>query len=132
MKRSTAWKCGGASIGSTCCGSTGAGRIGLGEIGGRSSQRTYALSRIRPQCVRGLLSHHDSDPLQQRPISVSVAPARAGVSRWGGSCTPSGCRNPPENFGNIGDYEEKNAVFVGHVLPGYGKIPALLPTIPEA
>ena len=33
--------------------------------GGRSSRRTYALSRIRPRCVRGLLSHNDSDPLQE-------------------------------------------------------------------
>ena len=42
----------------------------IGGIGAKRSRRTYALSRIHPQCVRGLLSHNDSDLLQQRIISV--------------------------------------------------------------
>ena len=62
MKRSQGWKSGGRSTGSICCGSTGAGRI---SIGGKRSRRTCVLSRIRPPCVRGLLSHNDSDPLQR-------------------------------------------------------------------
>ena len=55
----------GPTTGSTCCGSTGTGRIATGGIGDRSSQRTYALSPIHRQYVRGLLSHNDNDPLQQ-------------------------------------------------------------------
>src|SRR5215471_16652845 len=70
MKRSRAWKSGGPGPGSICYGSTGAGRIGIGGIGGGSSQRTYALSGIHPRCVRGLLSHNDNDPLQQRLLCV--------------------------------------------------------------
>ena len=50
--------------GSTCCGTTDAGRIAIGGIGAKRSRRNYALSRIRLRCVRGLLSHNDSDPLQ--------------------------------------------------------------------
>jgi redox-sensitive bicupin YhaK (pirin superfamily) len=38
-----------------------------GGIGGKNSRQTYALSRIRPRCVRGLLSHNDSDPLHFAP-----------------------------------------------------------------
>src|SRR5919202_5931493 len=72
MKRSMAWKSGVPTTGSTCCGSTGAGRIAIGGMGARSFRRTYALSRIRPRCVRGLLSHNDNDPLQQISFMVSV------------------------------------------------------------
>ena len=77
MKRSRAWKCGGSGTGSTCYGSTGAGRIGIGGIWAVICRRTYALSRIRPQCVRGLLSHNDNDPLQE--IALCGA-----VQGWGG------------------------------------------------
>src|SRR5256885_3658559 len=72
MKRSRAWKSGGPGTGSLCYGSIGAGRTGIGGIGGRRSRRTYALSGIRPRCVRGLPSHNDNDPLQQIVYSVSV------------------------------------------------------------
>src|SRR3989442_1442935 len=73
MKRWTAWKSGVPTTGSTCYGSTGAGRIAIGGIGGKSSQRTYALRPIYLQYVRGLLSHNDNDPLQQRSFCVPVA-----------------------------------------------------------
>src|SRR5262245_34498851 len=87
MKRSRAWKSGGPGTGSICYESTGAGRIGIGGIGGGSSQRTYALSGIRPRCVRGLLSHNDNDPLQQIKLCGAVlvggGSARAiGVTTW--------------------------------------------------
>src|SRR6266511_1393554 len=78
MKRWTAWKSGAPTTSSTWYGSTGAGRIATGGIGGRRSQRTYALRPIHLQCVRGLLSHNDNDPLQEVLLCGSV-------SGWGGS-----------------------------------------------
>src|SRR5262245_48275283 len=82
MKRSTAWKSGVPTTGSTCCGSTGAGRIAIGGIGARSFRRTYALSRIRPRCVRGLLSHNDNDPLQETILCGAVLVGGASDSHF--------------------------------------------------
>ena len=62
---------GGPTAGSLCCGSIGAGRIGIGGMVGRGPN-DYAVSRIRPLCVRGLLSHHDSEPLQLRCLRIAV------------------------------------------------------------
>ena len=42
------------------------------------------MSPIRPQCVRGLLSHNDSDPLQLTTLSVSVGVC---VVEYGGVST---------------------------------------------
>lgn len=39
----------------------------------RNSSRGIGTLRIRPWCVRGLLSHNDNDPLQESGVSVSVA-----------------------------------------------------------
>src|SRR5262245_23739618 len=72
MKQSTVWKHGEPISTSTCDGSTDAGSIATGGMWAVICRRTYALSRIRLQCVRGLLSQNDSDPLQEIRQSVCV------------------------------------------------------------
>src|SRR5262249_40003001 len=86
MKRSAVWRHGEPISKSTCYGSTDAGRIATGGIWAVICRRTYALSRIRLQCVRGLLSHNDSDPLQQMSAFVQDSLlAREGTNVANGS-----------------------------------------------
>src|SRR5947208_5841729 len=93
MKRSTVWKHGEPISKSTCYESPDAGRIATGGIWAVICRRTYALSRIRLQCVRGLLSHNDSDPLQKREVVFPVVRRGGYWAVLAGPCQATMRRN---------------------------------------